>query len=288
MKTISAAIACLMAAPTLLLVQSSAAAARPPISVTPIMEPGAPKVVGRLRTPPSTPPDAASPVVSGPTQPPPLYTLIPACPGNDANTGTDGFCEAATQGCPPGELMYWVYTAPAGSQIGGGGWHQIGQRCAGPAEADAPAVVPAMTLEEFQRLPLPAGDANIEPPNGYTLINIETNVYADAEPTTLSTTLLGFPVQVRATPSRYSWDFGDGNRFGPHADEGAPYPALRITNTYREAGTYDITLTTHYTGEYSVAGGPWLPIPGEAQVASPPAQVQALAGRNRLVADSLP
>jgi len=83
-------------------------------------------------------------------------------------------------------------------------------------------------------------------------------------------------------------DFGDGNHYGPHADAGAPYPALRITNTYAEPGTYDITLTTYYTGEYSVAGGPWLPVPGKAQVTSPPAQVQALAGRNRLVADPLP
>ena len=53
-------------------------------------------------------------------------------------------------------------------------------------------------------------------------------------------------------------------------------------------GVYNVILTTYYTGEYSVAGGPFLPIAGEAQVASPMVQVQALAGRNHLVASSRP
>ncbi|MFZ5870526.1 MAG: PKD domain-containing protein, partial [Actinomycetota bacterium] len=164
-------------------------------------------------------------------------------------------------------------------------WSLVGQRCQGPTDSASPQEIPAFTLADFQRLPLPAGTPNVQPDNGYTLVGVPTNVYATAEPVTLDTTLLGFPVQVRATPSRYAWDFGDGNGHGPTSEPGAPYPALTITHTYERADRYPITLTTYYTGEYSVAGGPWLPIAGEAQVTSAPVDVEALAGRNRLVAD---
>ena len=148
------------------------------------------------------------------------------------------------------------------------------------------AVFPGFTQADFQRLPLPAAKPSIEPSNGYTLVNVETNVYADADAVTLDTELLGFPVQVRATPSRYAWDFGDGTTFGPTTEPGAPYPNLAITHEYAEPGRFAVTLTTYYTGEYSVAGGPWLPIDGEAEVASPQIPVQALAARNELVAGS--
>ena len=143
---------------------------------------------------------------------------------------------------------------------------------------------PGFTLADFQRLPLPAGTPNIEPDNGYTLVNVPTNVYAKAEPVTLATQLVGFPVQVRATPSRFAWTFGDGESLGPTEEAGAPYPALTVTHEYRKSGQFPITLTTYYTGEYSVAGGPWLPIAGEAQVASAPVAVEALRGTNHLVA----
>jgi hypothetical protein len=146
---------------------------------------------------------------------------------------------------------------------------------------------PGFTLADFQRLPLPAGQPRIEPGNGYTLVNIATNVYAEAQPVTLGTQLLGFPVQVRATPTRYSWDFGDGATLGPTTEPGAPYPALTVTHEYTEAGRFPITLTTYYRGEYSVAGGPWLPINGEAEVSSAAIPVEALTGRNMLVAEPL-
>ncbi len=121
------------------------------------------------------------------------------------------------------------------------------------------------------------------------LVGMPTNVFAtQAGPTLIDTTLLSYPVQVRATPRRYAWDFGDGYVLGPTGAPGAAYPALTNTHEYRERGSFAITMTTYYSGEYSVAGGPWLPIPGQAQVASAPITVQALAGRNELVAEPRP
>ncbi len=116
-----------------------------------------------------------------------------------------------------------------------------------------------------------------------------TNVFAmKSGPTLLQTVSFGVPIQVRATPLRYSWDFGDGDTLGPTSQPGGAYPALTNTHEYTARGAYDIVMTTHYTGEYSIDGDIWLPIPGEAEVESAAVTVTALAGESKLVADPLP
>jgi hypothetical protein len=124
----------------------------------------------------------------------------------------------------------------------------------------------------------------VQPPNRRTLINIPTNFYTDAAPVVLPTTVLGQPVRVRATPMRFRWTYGDGDGLTT-ADPGAPYPDLRTAHTYRQPGKHQLSLTTTYSGEYSVAGGAWLPIDGLATVESPGAALTVLAARNELVAD---
>ncbi|WP_255378388.1 PKD domain-containing protein [Quadrisphaera sp. DSM 44207] len=190
-------------------------------------------------------------------------------------------CGLADASCPPGEFRYWTYRSPVGLEPPL--WELTGAGCYAEAEA-AVATFPGFTLADFRRLPLPAADASVQPDTGYALLNVPTNVYATAEPVELDVDVVGFPVRVRATPARYSWSFGDGATLGPTSDPGAAYPDLRLTHTYTAAGAYEVVLTTHYTGQYAVAGGPWLPVDGEAQVSSAPVAVQALAGRNALVA----
>jgi PKD repeat protein len=110
---------------------------------------------------------------------------------------------------------------------------------------------------------------------------VPTNVYVDADPVTLPTELLGFPVRVRATPARFHWRFGDGTTLTTR-DSGAPYPDMTTTHTYTQPRKARITLTTIYTGEYSVAGGPFQPIVGTATVTSPAAPLTVLAAENQL------
>ena len=147
-----------------------------------------------------------------------------------------------------------------------------------PADA-----VPVFGVEDFRRLPLPAGVVHIQPPNGRTLVNVPTNVYVDADAVTLPTQLLGFPVRVRATPARFHWRFGDGGTLTTR-DQGAPYPEMTTTHTYTQPQQARVSLTTVYTGEYSVAGGPFQPIDGTATVTSPAAALTVLAAENRLTA----
>jgi hypothetical protein len=141
-----------------------------------------------------------------------------------------------------------------------------------------------MTAADFRRLPLPAGQVIVEPGNGRTLINIPTNVLVQAPRVVLTTTLLGLQVRVRATATTYRWVFGDGGTLTT-SDPGARYPELRTAHTYLDPGPYTLTLTTTYAGEYSVRGGPWLPIDGTAQVASPPVRLTAYAAHAVLITD---
>ena len=65
-------------------------------------------------------------------------------------------------------------------------------------------------------------------------------------------------------------------------DRGAPYPHMTTTHTYTQPLTARVTLTTVYSGEYSVAGGPFQPIDGTATVTSPAAALTVLAAENQL------
>lgn len=227
---------------------------------------------------------------TGSNSPALVFARIPACDGNDIATGVDIPCPEAETACgEPGMYRYWLYSAlpPRGVTltIGMPGWTFVGAICSAPA-APGEAGFPGLSLEDFQRLPLPAGGATVEPPGQYVLVNMPTNVFTTTtEPTILNTTVLGIAVQVRATPERWSWDFGDGTVVGPTSDPGAAYPALTNTHAYSARGTYGIVMTTYYSGEFSLDGATWYPIQGEAQVDSAPVTVQALAGSNVLVAE---
>ena len=228
---------------------------------------------------PRTSPRAPAPVVE--------RRLVPACPGNSATNAAEALCVGATQVCAAtGQqgISYWLFTRPAD---GTAGWQLAAQQCLQPAEVAAAAGVPAVTVEQFRRLPWPPALVHIQPGNGRTLVNVPTNVYLEAATRVVPTVLLGQQVQVRATPATYTWSFGDGTTLRT-SDPGAPYPDLRTTHVYTRAGTMPVGLTTTYRGEYSVAGGAWLPVDGTADVVTPPADLTVIAARSELVESPLP
>ena len=224
-----------------------------------------------------------------------VRTYVPACEGNwpDSPNNLGTLCSRAIQMCAttpdPGDLGFWVFTAAAGeSNRTADSWTATGEyACRGAADGDDPAVEPVVTAEDFRKLPLPAAAINVQPPTRRTLINIPTNLYAEADPVVIPTTVLGQGVRVRATPMRFRWTYGDGQGLTT-TDPGAPYPELRTAHTYRRPGKRTLGLTTTYSGEYSVAGGTWLPIDGVATVNSPGTALSVLAAQNELVAEPLP
>lgn len=154
--------------------------------------------------------------------------------------------------------------------------------CPDPDEP-APVLTVGLIRNAFAELKLPAGTLVIQPPDGLTLVNFDTNFYTTStEPIARTVTLLGRRVTLEATPSTFHWAFGDGERLTT-SDPGAPYPDLRVTHSYLRKDTYRPSLGTTYTGRYRVGGGPWRQIPGTVTINGTGQALRAIEAQPRLV-----
>ncbi|MFE7630010.1 PKD domain-containing protein [Kocuria sp. NPDC057446] len=165
--------------------------------------------------------------------------------------------------------------------------------CVSVAEAEGGEEVvelPTFTLQDFRTLAVAPAISTVQPAPD-TLRGMHTNVWAEARPQQFSTELGGFPVQVRAVPVQYAWDYGDGTALGPTELSGAPLSEdawdveTDTSHVYTETGDYAVSLTTWFSGEYSVAGGPWLPVAGLNDVASAPVPISVWRSTVRNYAD---
>lgn len=112
-------------------------------------------------------------------------------------------------------------------------------------------------------------------PNGRTLVNLDTIVYTDdSKVSTTTVTLLGFPVEVEATPISYTWNFGDGSPALTTSTPGKPYPSKEITHKYMKRGAVSLTLTTTYAARFNVANTGWQYVDGTIPVTGPATALQ--------------
>ena len=147
-------------------------------------------------------------------------------------------------------------------------------------------LLPVLTEADFRRLPLPAPALNIQPGDGWVLVNIATIVYTDPTPVTLRTDLLGYGVTVEATPTSWTYDFGDTTTPLTTTDPGRPHPAFDLTHTYRTPGTAQITLATTWTGRYQIDGTTlWRDINGTATTTTTSDPITIEERTSRLVAE---
>ena len=143
-----------------------------------------------------------------------------------------------------------------------------------PAEQE----LPVLTIQDFKELPIAAAASTVQP-SPHTLRGANTNMYAEASEQNFTEDIVGFTVDVIATPVSYVWDYGDGQVVGPVESPGTQLPQNRwgeqteTSHVYTETGDFAVVLTTYFTGQYSVDGGPWIPIPGQAAVTSEQASV---------------
>jgi hypothetical protein len=146
--------------------------------------------------------------------------------------------------------------------------------------------IPAAAARAFQEMQIKPSAVNVQPPNGWTLVNVDTIAFTESRPRTMSTSLFGIPVEIRAVPSNYSWDFGDGSTPLVTTDPGAPYPAHTIAHAYAKQGTATISLTTTWHGQFRLAGQPtWNDVAGEGTTVSSSGSLEILEARARLVED---
>ena len=166
----------------------------------------------------------------------------------------------------------------------------LGIRCALPGTPEyeeAPPVVITVTREDFARLPVEPLEPHAGPAEGWLPVNMVNVLYTEPENQLLTTELLGTPVAIRATPVSYDWDLGDGNTITT-TNPGKPYPSEIVSATYAHEGWYDITLTTTFSGQFSVDGGEWQDIDGTIEVTSDPVPIYSKSLESRLVNGDVP
>ncbi|WP_157544428.1 PKD domain-containing protein [Jonesia quinghaiensis] len=166
------------------------------------------------------------------------------------NGGQQGFAELGAGEVSPERTSLIMYCFPPGEPGAQG------------TEGSEPLRI-SFTMSDFQSLPLKGSGINIEPDRDDYVINLPVITLTNPEPQILTTTILGIPIRVRATPIEYAWDWGDGSSPLVTTDPGRSYPDHTVHHTYTMLDTFTISLTTRWEGDYSIDGGAtWLPISG--------------------------
>ncbi|MGP5725169.1 hypothetical protein ACTXOR_05200 [Arthrobacter rhombi] len=144
-----------------------------------------------------------------------------------------------------------------------------------------------VTPDRFQSFPILSSKV-FSQPNGFSLRNGHAHMYATPNPQTFNVEIFDEPVRVRAIPQSYLWNYGDGHS-RKLQKPGKPMPnhtfdqPTDTSHVYEETGDFTIQLSTAYRGEYSVDGGPWMPIPGTASVPSDPMPMSVWRTKKLLV-----
>ncbi|BCW60619.1 hypothetical protein StoSoilB20_39660 [Arthrobacter sp. StoSoilB20] len=203
------------------------------------------------------------------------------CPATEANT------EAGTP-------VIWKEAPKAITNPGWTDWIPVtGPTCLyDPQPENVLANIAARILNDFQQLPINPGTLQAQP-FPHTLKGAPTNFYTTASEQDFNVSILGQAVHLTATPANYTYAFGDGTTLGPTPAAGYSIPETEWLNTqtrtshsYTETGNYQATLTTSFTGTYSVNNGPPLPINGTLNLTTPAENIQVWKTERALVADT--
>lgn len=148
-------------------------------------------------------------------------------------------------------------------------------------------VMPVVSQEDFRSLGVKPLVAHLGPPGQWIPVGIDMIVWAESGVQVFEVEMFGQPVRVRATPVKYVWDFGDGTVLTT-SFPGRPHPSRDVSMRYVGQGWYEVSLVTVFSGEFSVAGGPWQPVQGTVEVASEKKWIYSDVRQSRLVGDEVP
>jgi hypothetical protein len=164
--------------------------------------------------------------------------------------GVEGATACLRVACAdPNEIGYLVERRLRNTQSDG--WQLDGTLCEGPS---GPILTPGLILDAVRRVGLPSMSVQAPPE---TFVNYETVVYTRADTFARTVTLLGFTVDIEATPSQFHWSYGDGVS-ETTTTAGRPYPATDITHTWTDAHrTFHPSVDVTYQIRFRVDGGAW-------------------------------
>lgn len=143
--------------------------------------------------------------------------------------------------------------------------------------------------EQFRSFPIKASEISSDP-NKFSLRNANTHLWASTNEQTFNVAIGGSKVNIKAVPIQWNWNYGDGaTRNLSFPGKAEPNHTLHDkTNTshiYENTGKFSVGLTTLYRGEFSVDGGPWQSIPGQAAVPSAPMPMDVWRTKKELIAN---
>lgn len=129
-----------------------------------------------------------------------------------------------------------------------------------------------ISLNKFRSYPI-KGSTIQSAPNKFSLRNGHTHFWASKETQEFKSNLSGANVRIKAIPIQWNWNYGDGSKRNLNfPGEAMPGHTLHdetpTSHSYSETGKFGVDVTTLYRGEFSVDGGPWQAIPGQAAVPS--------------------
>ncbi|MBM7847687.1 PKD domain-containing protein [Arthrobacter roseus] len=142
--------------------------------------------------------------------------------------------------------------------------------------------------KQFQSRPVVAGSLTLQP-SPHTLIRANTNFFVESKDQVFDLKLLGQDVKIKATPTEYTWNYGDGSTYGPTRESGYVLrddelgEETQTSHQYPETGDYQVSVTVHFTGEYSINDGPMIPIDGRGEFSTPSQTISVWKSESRLV-----
>jgi hypothetical protein len=154
--------------------------------------------------------------------------------------------------------------------------------CAEPTDGVPTEITASMAAAALRVIPLPPSVLQVQPPNGRTLVNFDTNFFTQAGPFDRTVPMLGQNVDLHIVPSGFEWRFGDGASLATDLP-GAPYPDLEVTHRYLDKGRVAPSVDTTYTATFRVDGGPWRDVPGSVTIPGAPVNLQVLTATPTLV-----
>ena len=157
-----------------------------------------------------------------------------------------------------------------------------------PCTVCSPSTI--VSVSDLQNFPAYAAPTNMEP-NGWTIVGLPTNFWADPSAQIQEGLLLGQPAHVMFTPIGYHWDYGDSNTTSTPTSGSnwknlnlAEFSNTTTSHTYATKGTYTVVLTIDYRADYSFGDQGWRPVEGIVTVPSAPFTVMAAKESTVLVA----
>ncbi|MFW7414133.1 hypothetical protein [Demequina sp. SO4-18] len=123
-----------------------------------------------------------------------------------------------------------------------------------------------------------------QPATGWAIASMGVIPIASTDPQTNAVTVLGTTVLLRATPTGFAWSTSDGTEIttsGANAGDGSGAQPLTFERREHRA---ELTLTTTWTGHYSLNGGAtWAEAPGTATTTSASTSIHIFNPRVQLV-----